>query len=261
MRSLLFAATVLSVALYPAVSLRAEQAVPVVTAPVTLVSATDPAAASVAPGGELTRLTVKDGDGTLRTLLCQPLSVEKAPPVQKRVVPSGVARALPASPSPATVPVSRPGFVTTQPCPPPPRSTDMNIAPDAPLYAAPAAVAAAWNCYAPRQMAYAPRAWHAPDPAVHSPLPPLRSAARPAVRKRAPAKAPVCIGVDVLVSTIQTLCPPAVSSGRGAGVIPPNLPAPRVDAASAAPATAASRDIYGGPAPSVSATPPNPAAH
>ena len=94
---------------------------------------------------------------------------------------------------------------------------------------------AAWNCYAPRRTAYAPRAWRAPDPAVHSPLPPLRSTVRRSAGPSAPSKTPVQIGIDVLVSTVQTLCPPAagsaVSAAADGDVSPAAMPVPRVGSA------------------------------
>ncbi len=250
MRSL-FVVAALSAALYPVSSLCAEESVPVVSAPV------PPAA----PAGGVTRLTVRDGDGSLRTMLCQPLSVEKTTP--RRVAPAPATRSLPASPvqAPAPAAASWQAAVQAQSCPPPPRATDLNISPNAPLYADPAAVEAAWNCYAPRRMAYAPRAWRAPDPAVHSPLPPLRSTVRRSASPRAPSKAPAQIGIDVLVSTVQALCPPAASpavpAATGGNAPSTALPVPRVGSAavptssSTPAAAAASRDVYGGPAPSV----------
>lgn len=253
MRSLLVVA-VLSAALYPVSSLRAEQAAPVVSAP----AAPNGTATDAAPVESLTRLTVLDDDGTLRTMLCRPLSVEKTTP--RRVAPAPVTRALPASPAQAPVPDAASRQTASQPCLPPPRPTDLGIRPNAPLYADPAAVEAAWNCYAPRRTAYAPRAWRAPDPAVHSPLPPLRSTVRRSAGPSAPSKTPVQIGIDVLVSTVQTLCPPAagsaVSAAADGDVSPAAMPVPRVGSAAAPASTsttasAASRDVYGGPAPNV----------
>ena len=250
MRSLLVVA-VLSAALYPVSSLRAEQAAPVVSAP----AAPNGTATDAASVESLTRLTVLDDDGTLRTMLCRPLSVEKTTP--RRVAPAPVTRALPASPAQAPVPDAASRQTASQPCLPPPRPTDLGIRPNAPLYADPAAVEAAWNCYAPRRTAYAPRAWRAPDPAVHSPLPPLRSTVRRSAGPSAPSKTPVQIGIDVLVSTVQTLCPPAAGSAAADGdVSPAAMPVPRVGSAAAPASTsttasAASRDVYGGPAPNV----------
>ena len=149
MRSLLVVA-VLSAALYPVSSLRAEQAAPVVSAP----AAPNGTATDAASVESLTRLTVLDDDGTLRTMLCRPLSVEKTTP--RRVAPAPVTRALPASPAQAPVPDAASRQTASQPCLPPPRPTDLGIRPNAPLYADPAAVEAAWNCYAPRRTAYAP---------------------------------------------------------------------------------------------------------
>lgn len=250
MRSLLVVAAALSAALYPFSSPRAEQAAPVPVAP----------AASASAGG-LTEITILDQGGTLRTMLCQPSGVETAAP--RRVVSTPLTRALPASPVQASAPAaaSPQPPARAQPCLPPPRPTDLNVMPYAPLYADPAAVEAAWNCYAPRRMAYAPRARSVPDPAVHSPLPSPRSTVRRSARPSAPPKTPAPLGIDVLVSTVQALCPPSASPAASAagGVPPANPPVPQVNPATAptpagAPA-AATRDVYEGTAPSVRNTP------
>lgn len=141
---------------------------------------------------EVSLLRLEDSTGQSRTVICRPVEPGETAP----------APISPAS-SPALAPAARQAGQRSAPsaalpreaqegsfsriCPPPPTPSAL---PGWQLYADPAAVAAAWECYAPRKMAYAPRPWHGPDPAVHGPLPPLRPVSRPVVRKAAPAVPP-----------------------------------------------------------------------
>lgn len=249
-------------------------------------------------------LRLQDSVGQARTMVCRPAEPGEVRPVESlpaSPVPSPATSTtsaaavrpeaapcppavvvVPASPVPArTVPVIARSVTRPNPCPPPARPNNLGLVPGASLYADPAAVAAAWECYVPRQMAYAPRPWRGPDPAVHSPLPPLRRTWRPAVR--ATAKPAPAINIDVLATMIQTLCPPAstaTSAASALGTPTSALPAPHVetrpaavrpqattqspasqpesarpvsllDASPVRPNAAGLNDVYSGPAPDV----------
>lgn len=115
-------------------------------------------------------------------------------------------------------------------CPPP---TMPSTLPSTQLYAVPFAVAAAWECYGPREMAYTPRPWRGPDPAVHSPLPikPTRAATSQKAKPQA---------------AVNTAKPEAAVAGTLSGTQAPaapavgHLPAPTVGANGATGAVSAS---------------------
>jgi len=98
--------------------------------------------------------------------------------------------------------ISRDG--TYRVCPPPP---PYSLATGGPLFAQPSAVAVAWDCYVPRQMAYAPRPWRGPDPALHSPLASLSRKSAAPRRSRSSASTASAPKTEKPASTKTACCP------------------------------------------------------